>query len=274
VEQSISSSQNQLTCQTKRIRSEELEHTALQVRKRAIQARSVGILRSVQASSYSLGGWRSLFEEYVPQPFSSNAIPQNPETSDRAIVNSASSIETSTSANPRLSRSSNDSSSRESTPSVPDLATMPLCPSGRLEAGEAVVFGVVGGTVAAPLVGYLTEPMPVNEDILALSGSVEPTEIFRMASTCAAQGCKHFDGSHCRLAMRIVEQLSPVVEALPACQIRPHCRWWQQEGKAACQRCPQVVTDNYYASEQLRQVAAPNSKPPANQLPTELIHNS
>ncbi len=111
------------------------------------------------------------------------------------------------------------------------------------------MFGVVGGTVAAPQVGYLSEPMSVNEDILALSGSVESTEIFRMASTCAGHGCQHFDGSHCRLAMRIVEQLSPVVEALPACQIRPHCRWWQQEGKAACQRCPQVVTDNFYASD-------------------------
>jgi hypothetical protein len=258
MEQSISSSQNQLTCKTERIGPEELEHTALQVRNRASQNRSVGILRSVQASSYSLGGWRSLFEEYVPQPFSSNVIPQNPEISAHAIANSALSVETSTSANPRLSRSSNDSSSRESTPSVPDLAMMPLCPSGRPEAGEAVVFGVVGGTVAAPQIGYLTEPVPVNEDILALSGSVEPTEIFRIASTCAGHGCKHFDGSHCRLAMRIVEQLSPVVEALPACQIRPYCRWWQQEGKAACQRCPQVVTDNFYASDQLRQVAAPN----------------
>ncbi|MEP0790642.1 MULTISPECIES: hypothetical protein [Cyanophyceae] len=258
MEQSISSSQNDLTCQTKRIRSQELEPTAFEVRKRAIQARSVGIVRSVQASSYSLGGWRSLFEEYVLQPFSANAIPQNPETSDRAIANPASSVETSTSADPHLSRSSNDSSSRESTSSVPDLATMPLCPSGRPEAGEAVVFGVVGGTVAAPQVGYLTKAVPVNEDVLALSGSVEPTEVFRMASTCAGHGCKHFDGSHCRLAMRIVEQLPSVVEALPACQIRPHCRWWQQEGKAACQRCPQLVTDNYYASDLVRQVAAPN----------------
>ena len=232
MEQSISLSQNQLSCQTERIRSQELEPTALQVRKRAIEARSVGILKSVQASSYNLGGWRSLFEEYVPQPFSSNAIAQNPETSDRAIANSALSI--------------------------PDLATMPLCPSGRPEAGESVVFGVVGGTVAAPQVGYLTEPVPVNEDVLALSGSVEPTEIFRMASTCAGHGCKHFDGSRCSLAMRVVEQLPPVVEALPACQIRQHCRWWQQEGKAACLRCPQVVTDNYYASDRLRQVAAPN----------------
>jgi len=209
VEQSISSSQNQLTCQTERIRPEELKHTAFQAHKRAIEARSVGILKSVQTSSYNLGGWRSLFEEYASQPFGSNAIPQNPETSDRVLGNSASSVETPTSADPSLSlsRSSNDSSSCESTPSVPDLATMPLCPSGRPESGEAVVFGVVGGTVAAPQVGYLIEPVPVNEDVLALSGSVEPTEIFRMASTCAGHGCQHFDGSRCRLAMRIVEQL-------------------------------------------------------------------
>lgn len=269
MEQSISSSRNQLTCKTERFRPQELEHITIQARKRAIEARSIGILKSVQTSSYNLGGWRSLFEEYVPQPFNSNAIPQNPETSDRAIAsssalraiaNSTSSVETSTSADPRssLSQGGNNSSNRESTPSVPNLATMPLCPSGQPEAGEAVVFGVVGGTVAASQVGYLTELMPVNDDILALSGSVAPTEIFRIASTCADRGCKHFDGSRCRLAMRVVEQLPPVVEALSACQIRPHCRWWQQEGKAACQRCPQVVTDNYYASDRLQQAAAPS----------------
>jgi hypothetical protein len=42
-----------------------------------------------------------------------------------------------------------------------------------------------------------------------------------------------------------------VVDALPACAIRPACRWWQQEGKAACQRCPQVVTQAYAPSERV-----------------------
>lgn len=245
MEQPISSSQNKLTCH-ERIRSEELKPTALKVRKRAIEARTVRLLKSVQFSSYNFGGWRSLFEDYVPQPSGSNAIPHNPQTSDRAIANWTASVETPTSVeHPSLNRNSNDFSSR-ATPSVPE-STMPLCPSGRPEAGETVVFGIVGGTVAAPQVGYLTESVPVNDDVLALSGSVKPTEIFRMASTCAGHGCQHFDGSQCRLAVRIVEQLPPVVETLPACQIRSHCRWWQQEGKAACQRCPQVVTDNYYA---------------------------
>lgn len=251
MERAVSFPQNQLTFQAKRIKSEELEPAVLQARQRAIKARAIGVLRSVQ-SSYNLGGWRSLFEEPVPSSSSSNAISYHPETSHNAIANPAPSVESYISADSHLSlsRSSNDSS-RHETSSAPDLATMPLCPSGRPDAGEAVVFGVVGGTAAGPQVGYLTEPVPVNEAILALSGSVEPTEIFRMASTCAGHGCKHFDGSSCRLAVRIVEQLPPVVEALPACQIRPHCRWWQQEGKAACRRCPQVVTDNYYASGQL-----------------------
>ncbi|WP_248277643.1 hypothetical protein [Brasilonema sp. UFV-L1] len=254
MEQSILSSQNQLTYETQRIRLEELKPTALQVRKRAIEARSVGgMFKSLQVSSYNLGGWRSMFEEYVPQPLSSNGNSENSKTSKRPLTNLALSVETSTSADSRLSLSR-----RESTPSISDVVTMPLCPSGRPEADEAVVFGVVGGTLAAPQVGYLTEAVPVSEDVLALSGSVEPTEIFRIASSCAGHDCKHFDGSRCRLAMRIVEQLPPVVEALPACQIRSHCRWWQQEGKAACQRCPQVVTDNYYVSGLVRQVAAPN----------------
>jgi hypothetical protein len=43
--------------------------------------------------------------------------------------------------------------------------------------------------------------------------------------------------------MRVVEKLPAVAEDLPPCSIRRNCRWWQQEGKAACQRCPQIITD-------------------------------
>jgi len=37
--------------------------------------------------------------------------------------------------------------------------------------------------------------------------------------------------------------LDPVVSALPRCAIRPVCRWFRQEGRAACLRCPQVATE-------------------------------
>src|SRR5258708_25786159 len=52
----------------------------------------------------------------------------------------------------------------------------------------------------------------------------------------------HFDGTNCNLATRIVQILPAVTEALPPCLIRPICRWYQQEGRHACQRCPQIVT--------------------------------
>lgn len=132
-----------------------------------------------------------------------------------------------------------------------------LCPSARPELPESVVFGVIGGTVDKPHVTYLPQSQPITDDLIAMSAPVTPTEILRTAAPCAALGCQHFDGTDCRLAKRIVEQLPTVSEQLPPCSIRKDCRWWQQEGKAACMRCPQVITDNYSASAQMRQAASP-----------------
>ena len=135
-----------------------------------------------------------------------------------------------------------------------------LCPSTtHPETEGSVVFGVVGGTVESPRLAYLREPQPVTDELLALSGSVSPTEVFRFAAPCARSGCQHFDGTDCRLAKRIVSMLPTVVDVLPACQLRSNCRWWQQEGKAACLRCPQIVTKTYNPPEKLRQVATPTS---------------
>jgi hypothetical protein len=132
-----------------------------------------------------------------------------------------------------------------------------LCPSARPDMKDSVVFGVVGGTAERPRLAYLTEPRPVTDEVFALSGPVAPTQIFRIAAPCAGHACRHFDGSDCRLATRIVQLLPPVVDGLPPCQLRPDCRWWQQEGKAACLRCPLIVTDTYDPSELIREVADP-----------------
>jgi hypothetical protein len=134
---------------------------------------------------------------------------------------------------------------------------LPLCPSAPPEMEGSVVFGVVGGTVEEPRVGYLVEPQPVTDDLLALSGSVKPTQIFRFAAPCAGTRCQHFDGSRCRLAAKIVQWLPIGVEMPPPCRLRPNCRWWQQEGAAACLRCPLIVTETFDPSEQLRQAADP-----------------
>jgi len=44
-------------------------------------------------------------------------------------------------------------------------------------------------------------------------------------------------------------------DGLPACLIRATCRWYQQEGKAACHRCPQVVTYIAEPTNQMRLAA-------------------
>ncbi|ODG98061.1 nitrogen fixation protein [Nostoc sp. KVJ20] len=133
-----------------------------------------------------------------------------------------------------------------------------LCPSARPESVDGVVFGIVAGAIAAPRVTYLKQPLPITDEVMAKASPVTPAEIFRTAASCAESGCQHFNGKDCRLAMRIVEKLPAVVEQLPPCSIRRDCRWWQQEGKAACMRCPQIITDNYSSSEQLRQAADPS----------------
>jgi hypothetical protein len=130
-----------------------------------------------------------------------------------------------------------------------------LCPSAQPGMPGAIVLGVVGGDAEAPRVGYLNERLAVTDDLLARTGSVKPTEVFRFAANCEERACRHFDGTHCRLASRIVEFLPAVSDALPPCLIRKTCRWFAEEGKPACLRCPQVVTENSQPSDMMRRAA-------------------
>ena len=128
------------------------------------------------------------------------------------------------------------------------------CPSAQPDMAGAEVLGVLqrGG---APRLAYLSEALPVSDDVLALAGRATPTEVFRFAAPCAERSCQHFDGVDCKLASRIVAGLAPVVDALPPCRLRTSCRWFAQEGRPACLRCPQVVTHTRSPSEHLRAVA-------------------
>lgn len=138
---------------------------------------------------------------------------------------------------------------------------VPLCPSAQPDMAESRVFGIVGGSVTEPRVGYLEQPLPVTQQILDLTGPVRPAEVFRFAAPCAGGACQHFDGINCRLARRVSQLLPVIVEVLPPCSIRSNCRWWQQEGKEACRRCPQVVTAVERPDELLAHVADPAPVP-------------
>jgi hypothetical protein len=99
--------------------------------------------------------------------------------------------------------------------------------------------------------------VPVTEELLASARPAEPREVFRMAGHCEESRCTHFDGVNCKLATRIVQILPAVVDVLPACLIRASCRWHTQEGKPACLRCPQVVTQPLEPSPEYEQAVWP-----------------
>jgi hypothetical protein len=240
-----SSSQHKITLHSHSIEVKKLENAALYAKQRAIKTHQ--ILKSKYL--YETGGWKNLFEHYTSKQTKSETISKNSEIAANSLKDSC--------INP--SQSNSKLSRNTSIKQKKDSEILPLCPSTQPKMGDAVIFGVVGGTVESPKVAYLNESQPVTKEILALSTPAKPTEVFRMASSCQESACKHFDGSNCRLATSIVDRLPSVVDTLPACQIRPDCRWWQQEGKSACFRCPQIVTDNYSSSEIIRQVSNPNN---------------
>lgn len=117
-----------------------------------------------------------------------------------------------------------------------------LCPSAQPGMDRAMVLGVVQKDGPLPVVEYLNARLPATPEVLAMSAPLKPTEVFRIAATCAEHKCPHFDGADCGLATRVATMLEPVVDSLPPCVIRKECRWYSQEGAAACMRCPQVTT--------------------------------
>jgi hypothetical protein len=132
-----------------------------------------------------------------------------------------------------------------------------LCPSADAQMSGSQIFGIVVGTPREPHVVHLDRVKPIPPGLLTLNSPVQPSEIFRIAATCIENDCKHFDGAKCRLTERIIDGLPVVSDRLPACAIRANCRWWHQEGKAACLRCQQIVRDNYIADDRLIQAIDP-----------------
>lgn len=131
------------------------------------------------------------------------------------------------------------------------------CPSAQPDWKGSFAFGLVEGTPSEPRVRYLERRLPVTQELLALTRPVAATEVLRFAAPCANGGCQHFRAGSCRLAAKVVERLEPVTDALPTCEVRAVCRWFAQEGAAACLRCPAIVTDRFSADPVMREVTDP-----------------
>lgn len=132
-----------------------------------------------------------------------------------------------------------------------------LCPSAQPDQSGAMAIGVIGGTAAKPRVTYLRSPLPVIQSLLDLASPVEPTEVFRFAAPCAQSACQHFADNECSLVTKITRLVDGTDYGVPPCGIRPRCRWWKQEGVAACRRCPLIVTRAFGAAADIREAADP-----------------
>jgi hypothetical protein len=130
-----------------------------------------------------------------------------------------------------------------------------LCPSAQPGMANCRIIGLVQPEGATTRLAYLNEHVAATPELLAMAAPVKPTEVFRLAATCAEHKCPHFDGTDCQLATRIVRLLPAVVDALPPCLIRHECRWYSQEGPAACKRCPEVTTVSYDVSPEMLEVS-------------------
>jgi len=131
------------------------------------------------------------------------------------------------------------------------------CPSARPEMPGSVVLGVVREIDGEEFVHHLAEPLPVTAGVLALAGDAPIGSVFRFAATCAEDACAHFDGGRCRLATKLAAAPLERARTLPPCRIRGDCRWYQQEGKAACFVCPLILSETAMPSEELAHAADP-----------------
>jgi hypothetical protein len=130
-----------------------------------------------------------------------------------------------------------------------------ICPSAQPGMDNCRVLGVIDHDAPKPMLLYLNRPMAVTPSVLALAAPLKPTEVFRLAATCEEHRCPHYDGTDCQLATRIVAMMPAAVESLPPCLIRKDCRWYSQEGEAACHRCPEITTVTYDLSARMREVS-------------------
>jgi hypothetical protein len=132
-----------------------------------------------------------------------------------------------------------------------------LCPSAQPTVNGAVAIGVVEYAERRAEIAYLERPLPASPGLLRLAEPVRPTEIFRFAAPCQQSACEHWSGADCKLIRRIVQFVPPVSESLPRCHIRTQCRWYAEQGRPACLRCPSVVTQDEAPTPAMRHAALP-----------------
>jgi hypothetical protein len=121
---------------------------------------------------------------------------------------------------------------------------VPMCPSAPPKSGALLL----GRFTEEGRLAFAAEPLPVTGSFLARAeqgGDVGKR--FRFASRCMESACSRWQNGKCTVGLAAMEaakhqELKKPLD-LPACAIRSQCRWFAQEGEAACKICPLVVYD-------------------------------
>jgi hypothetical protein len=135
------------------------------------------------------------------------------------------------------------------------------CPSAHPKYNGTTVIGVVGKRDGVTRVSMLPKALPLEAVAGLIPETVPITEVLRLGGSCVEHRCSNFENGRCSLASRIVARLPEVEDRLFPCALRPTCVWWNQEGPAACRRCPQIVTEPFRASAMMHEVAVPPAQP-------------
>ena len=117
-----------------------------------------------------------------------------------------------------------------------------VCPSSNPYFDNAKIIGVVEDKGEGSRVTFLPIPVNVTKDLLGHQNAARFGEVLRVAAKCVEAACAHFREQNCILAKKIVVTIDAEIDQIPICSIRSHCVWWNQEGRQACMRCPQIVT--------------------------------
>jgi len=130
------------------------------------------------------------------------------------------------------------------------------CPSAQPDMDGARAFGLIDHAGDEPTTAFLAATVPVSPELLAMAEPMPAAQVFRFAAACQQGRCSHWDGA-CSLVERIVQLLPVTSLTLPPCRIRADCRWYAEQGRPACQRCPQVVTEATRPSEPMARASLP-----------------
>ena len=93
---------------------------------------------------------------------------------------------------------------------------------------------------------FAARPLVVTKAFLA--GAEEGGDVakrFRFTAPCQKHGCSRWQDGVCAVGKAAAHVAGQFTDpgSLPACVIRAQCRWFEQQGPAACRTCPRVVHD-------------------------------